>query len=195
MDARRAEALCTRCGLCCDGSLFADVELGRREDSTSLVALGLDVEEDDDREGAEVLLQPCAALQERRCGVYPHRPGCCRTFECRVLQEHRLGMIGATAAAARVDEALRRIGAVRAQLRQLGPVDPRLPLAEQVAEALAPTEDGGSPKPTRGRQVLEAEWTPLRRWLRSTFLGNGRRKVGNSPKGPSTQGPLGSGRG
>lgn len=170
-----AEALCTRCGLCCDGSLFADVELGRREDATALVGLGLELEEDDDREGAEVLLQPCAALRGTRCGVYAHRPGCCRTFECRVLQELRRGSLTPSAAQSRVDEAVRRIESVRGRLRRLGPVDARLPLAEQVAEALGRERDAVSPVPEPQRQALEAEWPRLRRWLQSVFLDDGRR--------------------
>ena len=79
------DTLCTRCGLCCDGSLFADVELAGGDEAAALEVMGLEIEEgDEDDDG--LLLQPCGALQGKRCGIYPHRPDCCRTFECQLLQ-------------------------------------------------------------------------------------------------------------
>ena len=77
------DTLCTQCGLCCDGTLFADVELGRAE-AARLENMGLEVEVTD----GGLLSQPCAALKGRRCSIYAHRPKCCRTFECQLL--HRL---------------------------------------------------------------------------------------------------------
>jgi hypothetical protein len=77
-------ALCTRCGLCCDGTLFADVELSSRAEPTQLEGPGLEIESDVE---APLLVQPCAALRGRRCSIYAHRPGCCRTFECKLLQD------------------------------------------------------------------------------------------------------------
>ena len=41
------DTLCTRCGLCCDGSLFADVELASRDEASALEVMGLDIEDDD----------------------------------------------------------------------------------------------------------------------------------------------------
>ena len=41
------DTLCTRCGLCCDGSLFADVELAGPAESAGLEVMGLEIEEDD----------------------------------------------------------------------------------------------------------------------------------------------------
>src|SRR5690348_11951563 len=85
------DALCTRCGLCCDGSLFADVELANSE-GPFLEVMGLDVEDGDDGIH-ELLLQPCNALKEGRCNIYSHRPTCCRTFECNLLQRVKQGEI------------------------------------------------------------------------------------------------------
>ena len=79
--ANMIDQLCTQCGLCCDGTLFADVEL---EDESEEAVLSLWASIDTD--GPPVLLQPCMALDGTRCTVYQHRPGCCRTFECRLLQ-------------------------------------------------------------------------------------------------------------
>ena len=105
------ETLCTRCGLCCDGSLFADVELAGRAEATRLEAMGMEIE-DDDTSGAQ-LLQPCVALQGRRCAIYEHRPECCQTFECRLLQDVRRGAVGVERAKEQIAEALKRIGRVK----------------------------------------------------------------------------------
>jgi hypothetical protein len=104
------DTLCTRCGLCCDGSLFADVELAGRIETTGLEVLGLEI--DDDADGA-LLLQPCLALRGTRCGIYALRPECCRTFECRLLQEVRRGTVGVERARARIASARKRIRRAR----------------------------------------------------------------------------------
>src|SRR5438874_1102304 len=57
MNPSLTDTLCTRCGLCCDGSLFADVELANRAEATGLELMGLEIE-DDDANGA-LLTQPC----------------------------------------------------------------------------------------------------------------------------------------
>src|SRR5689334_6854613 len=67
MKPNLANVLCTRCGLCCDGSLFADAELAARE-TTTLEVLGLEIEDADKSEPA-VLLQPCAAFKRKRCSI------------------------------------------------------------------------------------------------------------------------------
>lgn len=105
------DTLCTQCGLCCDGSLFADVELAGADESAGLEAMGLEIEEDD-ADGA-LLVQPCAALRGRRCGIYAHRPECCRTFECGLLQRVRRGALSVERAAAVIAEARERVAQVR----------------------------------------------------------------------------------
>ena len=95
------ENLCTSCGLCCDGSLFADIELKNRRESLGLESFGLAVEDGDD---GELLIQPCGALKGTRCSIYQYRPTCCRTFECRLLRD--------------VEEGKRTIAAAREIVRQ-----------------------------------------------------------------------------
>ena len=63
--------------------MFADVELSGDDEADSLECLGLAIDPDE----PPLLLQPCTALDGTRCGIYQHRPECCRTFECRTLQE------------------------------------------------------------------------------------------------------------
>lgn len=78
------------CGLCCDGSIFEDVELKDLHEADSMEILGLEIEEE---EGKHLLLQPCNALSGTQCSLYPHRPECCRTFECHLLNRLKTGEI------------------------------------------------------------------------------------------------------
>lgn len=96
--------LCAECGLCCNGSLFADVELTPRE-CDRMEAMGFNGSDD----GEALIVQPCGALRGTRCGIYQFRPRCCRTFECRILQEAKRGIITLSQAKARVAEAKKAI--------------------------------------------------------------------------------------
>src|ERR1051325_4644144 len=157
------DTLCTRCGLCCDGSLFADVELSGREEATVLEVMGLEIEDDD--AGGGLLVQPCRALQGKRCGIYPHRPECCRTFECRLLRDVRRGTVGIERARGHIAEALKQIGRVKELAVELGQRDERLPLKERCDEASA------NPTLERKRAELEAGMAAVEGLLRRTFLG------------------------
>jgi len=172
MKPNLTDTLCTRCGLCCDGSLFADVELAGLAESTGLEAMGLEIEEDDSDGG--LLVQPCVALQGKRCGIYAHRPECCRTFECRLLGDVRRGVVGAARAGEHIAETIMRIGRVRELAVELGQRDGRLPLKECCAEALAPVDEAGAdPARNRKRAELEAEMNAVEKLIRKRFLGEG----------------------
>ncbi len=170
MEPSLTDTLCTRCGLCCDGSLFADVELAGRVEATMLEVMGLEIE--DDGASGSLLLQPCAALQGRRCGIYAHRPKCCRTFECQLLQDVGRGAMSVERARGHIAEVLKRIRRAKALLVQLGRPDERLPLKERCADALA-MEAGANPGVVRKRAELAAQMTALERLIRKTFLGGG----------------------
>ena len=82
------DALCTQCALCCDGSLFADVELAGRAEATRLEILGLEVE-DDEGDARGLLVLPCAALSGKRCSmeVIHHEKRCtCHTRRKQVSE-------------------------------------------------------------------------------------------------------------
>src|SRR5262252_11217599 len=85
------DTLCTSCGLCCDGTLFADVELAGRAEVARIEIMGMAIE--DEGRSSGLLSQPCAALRGTRCGIYSHRPKCCRVFECHLLQSAERGAI------------------------------------------------------------------------------------------------------
>jgi len=165
------DTLCTRCGLCCDGSLFADVELAPRDDSAALEGLGLVIEDDDDRRGGEVILQPCGALQGRRCGIYVQRPGCCRTFECRLLRDVRRGTMTLDVAGGHITAALKEITAIGRRVDRLGFIPVSLPWKERAQEVLTLTEESTDPAVMRAREELEEAMTSLDVRLHRTFLG------------------------
>src|ERR1019366_2916682 len=165
------DTLCTRCGLCCDGSLFADVELASGDEASALEVMGLEIE-DDDYYGGGLLLQPCGALKGRRCSIYPYRPDCCRTFKCRLLQEAERGAVGVERASEKIVEALRRIERVKELVVQLGTGNERLPLKEHCVEALALSEAAeAGPAVKRKRAELQAAMTSVERLVQATFLG------------------------
>ena len=164
------DTLCTRCGLCCDGSLFADVELAGRAEATRLEVMGLEIDEDD-TSGA-LLAQPCRALRGRRCGIYAHRPECCRTFECRLLRDVRRGTTGVERAVEQIAQARRRIRRMRNRMARLGPRDGHLPLRECCDEALA-RRPARVPRVNRKGAGLEASMSAVEDLLCKTFLGGG----------------------
>jgi Fe-S-cluster containining protein len=163
------DLLCTKCGLCCNGSLFADVELAGAAEASALEAMGLEIE-DADGDGGELLVQPCRALQGKRCGIYPHRPECCRTFECRLLQEAGRGKVSVAEAQVRIMEAWQRIRRVKGMAAQLEAGNEGLPLMERCGEALATTGESADLKVQRKRTELQREMGLLKRFLAGTFL-------------------------
>jgi len=134
--------------------------------------LGLDVEADD-AEGT-VMSLPCLALKGKRCSIYEHRPQCCRTFECRLLQNVRRGAETVQGARQRVADTQANIAKVTELVAQLGLPDQRLPLVERVAEALA-GECDSAPR-DRTRAELRTAMSALQRSIQETFL-HGRRTL------------------
>jgi uncharacterized protein len=166
------DSLCTRCGLCCDGSLFSDVELSNGEGS-ALEGFGMDIEDDDD--DGELLIQPCGALKGKRCSIYAHRPNCCRTFECRLLQDVKRGKISIDQAKETVANALGQIQMMKGMIGQLSGKedDEGLPLKERFVDALALSEDSSSGPDVHQRWIqLEKAMSSFENFIHATFLGN-----------------------
>jgi Fe-S-cluster containining protein len=75
--------LCRECGACCDGTLFAWVELEVHERTRrpprrlSLV-----------RDGT-AMVQPCEHHGARGCSIYDERPAACRSYRCALFERHR----------------------------------------------------------------------------------------------------------
>jgi Fe-S-cluster containining protein len=166
------DTLCTNCGLCCDGTLFADVELVGQAEAARLEIMGMEVEYEERASG--LLSQPCAALRGTRCGIYAHRPNCCRVFECHLLQNAKRGAVTVERAMEQIADAREQIRHVRALLGRLGNHDEGLPIKERCAETLA--AEGGTTSEIRDRADLEAAMATLENTIWNTFLGSGKRR-------------------
>jgi uncharacterized protein len=165
--------LCTNCGLCCDGTLFADVELVGQAEIARLEIMGMDVEHEDRNMG--LLSQPCAALRGTRCGIYEHRPKCCRVFRCDLLQSAERGAVTVERALEQIADAREQLRSVRAMLGRLGNRDTELPIKERCAETLA-AEGAATARTLRARAELEAAMATLEKTIWNAFLGSGKRR-------------------
>ncbi len=129
---KSGEQLCRACGLCCDGTLFDLVKLERGDDAGKLKALGLPVSLSRGKKPGARFPQPCSALcEDRTCRVYAERPWQCRTFECQLFKDAKVGRITFAAALRLVKLARRRADNVRRLLRELGDTDEHRALGER----------------------------------------------------------------
>jgi Fe-S-cluster containining protein len=126
--------LCPACGLCCNGVLFGDVELQRRDDAKLLAKLGVELF----RKGRKTAFaQPCACLVNGLCRIYADRPQRCAAFDCGLLQRVQREEITAAAALKTIATTKRRAEAVRQLVRQLGNTDESLPLNQRYAAVIS----------------------------------------------------------
>jgi len=170
MKPNLTDTLCTHCGLCCDGSLFADVELASTAEASALEVLGLEIEEEED--DSALLLQPCRALKGRRCRIYQHRPDSCRSFECGLLQAAKRGVLTVDQARKKILESQQQIARVELLIRELGRTRECQPLKERCANVLASAEACAvDPERGRKRDQLKASMAELERLIQVTFLG------------------------
>jgi Fe-S-cluster containining protein len=163
------EKLCPNCGLCCDSTLFADVELRAGDDAEHLTKLGLSPE----RKGRDKIAfpQPCACFDGKLCGIYGDRPKRCRTFECGLLKKAGSGELSVGVALKKISAAKILVKKVRGLLRQLGQNDERLALTKRYAQAMsAPIDlsDHESDSERRGELMLAVD--ELIRQLQRDFL-------------------------
>src|SRR5271170_4644277 len=125
--------LCPNCGLCCNGVLFADVELRAGDDAERLRQLGLTLEKKG--QGRLAFAQPCACFDGKFCGIYADRPKRCRTFECGLLKKVQSGEMTATAALKKISETKILAEKVRGLLRSLGEKSEWLAMTKRYAQA------------------------------------------------------------
>jgi Fe-S-cluster containining protein len=134
-----SNALCLECGLCCNGVIFADVQLQPGDDPVRLQALGLSIHSKNGPRPApgsrrkpnsirRKFAQPCTAFEGCRCRVYAERPEHCRAFECLLLKSVKAGRIQPAAALEVIREARRRTDVVEDLLQQFGDSDKQSPL-------------------------------------------------------------------
>jgi Fe-S-cluster containining protein len=160
--------LCPNCGLCCNGVLFADVELRKSDDARRLAGLGLSVEK---KGRKQAFAQPCACFDGRLCGIYAERPVRCRTFECALLKRVQAGELGVNVALKTIAQARRKAEKVRGLLRELGQPDERLALTERYSQAMTAPVDLSAGKVSAGLSgKLMLAFRDLMRTLQGEFL-------------------------
>ncbi len=149
--AAAIQSLCTHCGLCCDGSLFADVRLRPADQPARLAGLGLAVGAAGPR---TCLAQPCAAFDGRHCQIYALRPRHCREFECGLLQSVITGERTVGSAVQCIRRARRQVEALHALLARLDELSTDHPLVSRYARVMNQPVDLSAPESSRLRGRL-----------------------------------------
>lgn len=161
-------ALCPACGMCCNGVVFADVQLQPGDDPERLQALGLPVFA---KGGRRRFNQPCACFDGRFCRIYTQRPAQCRAFACRLLQRVEAGELPTEAALRSIAKAHQAVHEVRRLVRELGEVDETLPLSRRYARIMTqPIDFGGDEEVIERRSALLLAVDRLARLLARDFL-------------------------
>jgi len=138
-----ANSLCRECGLCCNGVIFADVQLQSGDNATRLRALGLAFLKN--RKSPIVnrkFSQPCTAFAGCECKIYSERPTYCREFECLLLKSVKAGDVEVTDARRVIRSALRQAEKVKNLLRQLGDTDESVALSKRFQRTRHTVERG-----------------------------------------------------
>jgi len=129
------DQLCPNCGLCCDSTLFADVELRRGDDPGKLTGLGLEILQKTKTKLA--FAQPCACFDGKLCRIYADRPKRCGLFECGVLKRVDGGDMTVEAALKSIRRTKALAEKVRELLRQSGQCDERMALTHRYSKVMS----------------------------------------------------------
>ena len=81
-------SICVGCGMCCDGAMYKNVEVGEGDQRELLATAGLVLAIKDD---ATRFTQPCPAFVGGCCSIYEARPDVCRNYRCLLLRRHEAG--------------------------------------------------------------------------------------------------------
>ncbi len=109
-----SSSICVGCALCCDGTLFAHVNLQRDERPDTRRAVRVALHDD----GSDsMLMQPCSCSVEGRCTIYEDRPRTCRAYRCSLLQRLEAGETTSAEARAVIQRTKARRDAVLPLLR------------------------------------------------------------------------------
>ena len=160
--------LCPNCGLCCDSTLFADVELRAGDNPGRLAKLGLDVQQKTKTKLA--FPQPCACFDGKFCTIYADRPKRCGLFECGLLKRVQNGGMTGDVALKKISEARALAEKVRALLRQSGQHDEQMPLTHRYTEAMSMPMDLAIDDSAEKRGELMLAVSELMQMLERDFL-------------------------
>jgi hypothetical protein len=128
------DQLCPNCGLCCNGVLFADVELQKGDNAGRLIDLGMALKKNGMK---RAFVQPCRLFDGKLCRIYADRPGRCAAFECGLLKRVQSGEMSAPAALKRIAAAKTLAEKVRRQLRRFGDGDEQLALTKRYSRMMS----------------------------------------------------------
>lgn len=142
------DSLCPKCGLCCDSTLFADVELGPGDKAQRLSQFGLVIPQKARQK--QSFAQPCCCFDGKYCKIYTERPSQCRLFECGLLKRTASGKMQADTALKRIYRAKRLAKKVRSLMRALGQHPDQHPLSHCYSQAMSSAIDL-----SRGSDVAE----------------------------------------
>ncbi len=124
--ASLSSILCSQCGFCCDGTIFADVQFQEGDPEGRLRRL-LNL-----RPGRVKFCQPCVALDGKLCRIYKDRPRHCQNFECLLFKAILADESKLPAALRTVRTSQRLVERIRRRLRELGYQDEHLPLGHRL---------------------------------------------------------------
>jgi hypothetical protein len=141
METRDANSICLECGLCCNGVIFADVQLRQQDDPARLRALGLAFAQKS-KIGAEKFKQSCTAFVGCKCRIYSDRPTYCREFECLLLKGVKAGKNRPAEAIRTIRSALKKVKIVKGLLQQLGDADEMVALSKRFRRLQRKLENG-----------------------------------------------------
>jgi uncharacterized protein len=160
--------LCPNCGLCCNGVLFADVELQKGDNAGRLIDLGMSLK----KKGMKrAFVQPCRCFDGKLCRIYADRPKRCATFECGLLKLVQSGEMPASAALKRITDAKKLVENVRRLLHRLGDNDEHLALTKRYGRMMAQPIDLSAGEDTGGaRGELMLAVNDLMHALQRDFL-------------------------
>ena len=163
------DQLCPNCGLCCDGTLFADVELRAGDDPGQLKRLGLPVMKKGTRKLA--FSQSCACFDGKLCQIYDHRPKRCRQFACGLLKQVETGKMESTAALKHIAAARRQFEKVDNLLLAMGQKDSSVALTQRFAAAMSAPLNLADEANAENYGDLMLEMDRLMQRLQQDFLG------------------------
>jgi hypothetical protein len=162
------DQLCPKCGLCCNGVLFADVELRKGDHAKRLSEIGLSLMK---KGRHQAFTQPCACFDGTLCRIYADRPKRCRTFECGLLRRVQAGELDADAALKMIARARRQVETVCKLLRCAETDDGRLASSQRYGRAMGePVDLSGGKASVELPGKLMATYRDLMQMLQWDFL-------------------------
>ena len=162
------EQLCPNCGLCCDSTLFADVELRAGDDAKQLKKLGLSLQQKGPKQLA--FAQPCACFDGTLCRIYEGRPKRCRTFACGLLKRVETGAMTVPVALKKIAGAKKQAERVRELLHRVGHNDEQAALTHRYTQAMSAPMDLADERGSEDRGELMLAVNDLMQGLQRDFL-------------------------